>query len=283
MTTKIALLVDSASDVPTEITANENIEVVPLIVTANGQEYLDRETIQPEEVYQMIAHNQIPKTASPTVGIVKKSIEKLTNRGYRQIIAVTISSGLSITNRVFKQAAEESDGIKMTVIDSKNIGIGSGLVAAYAEELINNQVAYNEIVTRVEESVIKSRVYFYIPTLKYLRIGGRIGKVAGLIGSALNIKPIISCNPQGIYYPIAKTRSEKKAIGKLLDLAVTHAQKSDHFRMGVAQGNDDSLMKQVTAELKNRFPEQKIYTGNVSPALGVHTGPGLIGIAVQID
>ncbi|KAL3946779.1 DegV family protein [Lentilactobacillus hilgardii] len=283
MVEKIGLLVDSASDVPTEIKDQANVEVVPLVVVANGQEYLDRVTIQPQEVYQLIEEGNIPKTASATLGMVSQHIEKLRHRGYRKIIAITISSGLSVTNQGFKQACDDTDGMKVTVIDSKSIGIGSGLIAAYAEDLINANYDYPEIIERVQRSVLKSHVYFYISTLKYLKIGGRIGKVAGMVGSVLNIKPVISCNSDGIYYPIAKARSEKKAISKLLNLAVGAAHTSDHFRIAVAQGNDKKILAQVLNELRNNFPNHQIYTGDVSPALGVHTGPGLIGIAVQTN
>lgn len=207
---KIGLLVDSASDIPTEIKNKVNVEVVPVVVTVNDKEYLDRETIQPQEVYQLIEEGHIPKTASATLGMVSKCIENLKQRGYKKIIAITISSGLSVTNKAFKIAAEDVSDMMITVIDSKSIGIGSGLLAAYAEELINDNYEYQEITKRVQESVLKSKIYFYISTLKYLRIGGRIGKVAGIVGSVLNIKPVISCDSDGIYYPVAKTRSEKK-------------------------------------------------------------------------
>ncbi|KRM77474.1 DegV family protein [Secundilactobacillus collinoides] len=276
---KIGLLVDSASDIPTEIKNKVNVEVVPVVVTVNDKEYLDRETIQPQEVYQLIEEGHIPKTASATLGMVSKCIENLKQRGYKKIIAITISSGLSVTNKAFKIAAEDVSDMMITVIDSKSIGIGSGLLAAYAEELINDNYEYQEITKRVQESVLKSKIYFYISTLKYLRIG----KVAGIVGSVLNIKPVISCDSDGIYYPVAKTRSEKKAISKLLKLAGEAASTSKNFRIAIAQGNDKAVSNHVLAELRNSFPKHAIYTGDVSPALCVHTGPELIGIAVQID
>ncbi len=101
------------------------------------------------------------------------------------------------------------------------------MIAAYAEDLINANYDYQEITKRVQQSVLKSKVYFYIATLKYLRIGGRIGKVAGMVGSVLNIKPVISCDSDGIYYPVAKARSEKKAISRLLKLAIEDASTNE--------------------------------------------------------
>ena len=115
---KIGLLVDSASDIPAEIKNQVNVEVVPLVVTANNHGYLDRVTIQPQEVYQLIEDGYIPKTASPTLGLVSQYIKKLQQRGYK-IIAITISSGLSVTNKVFKIASENVNNAIITVIDSK--------------------------------------------------------------------------------------------------------------------------------------------------------------------
>ncbi|WP_283678924.1 DegV family protein [Lentilactobacillus sp. Marseille-Q4993] len=283
MNPKIGLLVDSATDIPTEVAMEENVEIVPLMVTAEGNDYLDRETIEPIEVYEMMNNGVIPTTASPTIALVSKSIERLKAKGYHNIIGVTISSGLSVTNSVFKQAADLDESVKVNVIDTKNIGIGARLIATFAEELISDGVDFDDVVDRVTESVLRSRVYFYVPSLKYLRAGGRIGRVAGILGSALKIKPIISCNSEGIYYPIDKERSEKKALKKLVDLAITHAKAAPSFRIGVAHGHNEALSEQVVDDIKKIFPDHKVFRGDVSPALGVHTGPGLIGIAVQID
>ncbi|WP_268912571.1 DegV family protein [Lentilactobacillus sp. SPB1-3] len=283
MQPKIGLLVDSALDIPEEVSIQDNVEIVPLIVTVKDSEYYDRETITPDEIYNWMNQDVIPKTASPTIELVAKSIDKLIAKGFQEIIAITISGGLSVTNNVFKQAAKLYPDVKTDVIDSKNIGAGGGLIATYAEDLIVSLTPFEEIVDSVTHSVERSRVYFYIPSLKYLRLGGRIGRVAGMVGTALSIKPIISCNPEGIYYPVAKVRSEKKAIDKLINLALADVQGHDHVRMAVAQGNDLDLMQQVTDTIHSKLPTQFVYNGDVSPALGVHTGPGLVGIAVQID
>ncbi|MCD2255434.1 DegV family protein [Agrilactobacillus fermenti] len=283
MSVKIGLLVDSASDIPAEIAKQDNVEIVPLIVNYDHTEYFDRQTIQPEEVYQLLDQDKIPKTASPTIGLVQKGIEHLVAKGYHQIIAVTISSGLSITNQVFIAAAQQNDALEMSVVDSKSVGIGSGLIAAYAQDLINEHLDFKVIVDRISKSVRLSRVYFYIPTMKYLIAGGRIGKVAGILGSALGIKPVISCDTEGIYYPIIKSRSETKALNKLVNIAVGQAQKAAHFKIAVAQGNDTSLMHRLVDKISAQLPMEKIYTGSVSPALAVHTGPGLVGIAVQAN
>lgn len=281
---KIGILVDSASDVPVEVLQkNHNIELVPLNLTIDGINYLDRIDIQPAEFYEKLRTcTQKPQTASPSIGTVMEKIASLKKRGYTKVVALTISSGLSVTNQVFKQATAEIKGIDIEVIDTKNIGIGSGLFIIYTEELIQAGLSFDMVVQAVNKAVPRSHVYFYIPTLDYLRAGGRIGRVAGLIGSILNIKPIISCDPNGIYYPIAKARSESKAIAKMIALAIRDVNYYDDIRIGITHGANEPLMDEVIKKIRLLLPEQsKIYTTEVSPALGVHTGPGLIGIAVQ--
>ena len=281
---KIALLVDSASDVPEHIfTHYQNIVAVPMQLMIDGKTYADRETIEPDDFYRLQSTaKELPKTASPVMGDVINRLATLKNRGFTHVIGITISGALSVTNSLFKQVAESQSGVKMVVIDTKNIGVGSGLFASYAESLINQQLPFTTIIDKLNASVPKSSVYIYIPTLKYLRAGGRIGRVSGFFGAALNIKPIITCDSDGVYTAIAKARTEKKAVQKMVELASQKISANKNARVAVAQGLNEPLLKQVTGDLQNRFPSLNIETGNISPALGVHTGPGLVGIAVKV-
>jgi DegV family protein with EDD domain len=152
------------------------------------------------------------------------------------------------------------------------------LQAVYALQLIAKGVDFTTLVEKVTASIAHSRVFFYVPTLHYLRAGGRIGRVAGLVGTALKIKPVISCDPEGVYYPVTKSRSEPKAIAKMITLALQSA--GDQAQVAVAQGADPELLRSTVAAIEAQG-QHVGFTGDVSPALGVHTGPGLIGIAVQ--
>ncbi|GHP14261.1 hypothetical protein YK48G_16860 [Lentilactobacillus fungorum] len=283
MAEKIALLVDSGSDVPPETLAKyDNIGVAPMLINLEGKEYRDNVDITPDEFYTRLASvDKLPTTAAPTLGSVQQQVDRLKAQGFDHIIGITISAKLSVTNHLFQQAAQEA-GVPMVVINTKNIGIGSGLFAVYAEELIDAGKSYQEIVDRLNAAVSKSRIFFYIPSLKYLRAGGRIGRVAGLVGSLLKIKPVISCDQDGIYFPITKARTEQKAIVRMVHLASEAVKAADNVRIAVVNGADESLMQNVADQLHHLFPGDKIYKGSVSPVLGVHTGPGLVGIAVQV-
>ena len=166
------------------------------------------------------------------------------------------------------------------MLDSKSVGIGSGLIAAYAAQLIDAGVAWDELVARVSASIPKSHVFFYIPTLKYLRAGGRIGKVAGLVGSALKLKPVITCDEDGVYYPVAKTRSEQKALAKMIALATDGIP--ENALVAVAYGDNPDQADALAAQVAQAIGRPVDFIGDISPALGVHVGPDLIGMAVQI-
>lgn len=284
MSEKIAILADSGSDVPAELLKQyDNIEVAPMLVTMAGEEYRDNVDITPEEFYARLGQaDQFPKTAAPTQGSVEAHVASLKERGFNRIIGITVSAHLSTTFGIFTNVARENADIKMDVINTRNIGIGSGLFAAYVEEMIDSGQTFDETIKFLKQSVEDSRTFFYIPSLKYLRAGGRIGRVAGLIGSVLNIKPVIATDSEGIYFPVAKARSEQKAISKMVQLVSDIIASHKSVRVGVANGADVPLQEKVYDRLHSAFPQLRIYRGSVSPALGVHTGPGLVGVGVQV-
>lgn len=284
MPEKIALLVDSASDVPSEtLEKYDNIGVAPMLISMAGKEYRDNVDITPAEFYAELGNAaKLPTTAAPTRGSIQQQLDALKERGFDHFIGITISAKLSVSFSLFNQVAKDQDGVEMAVINTKNIGIGSGLFAVYAEQLIDAGKPFAEIVKLLNDVVSESRIFFYIPSLKYLRAGGRIGRVAGLVGSLLKIKPVISCDQDGVYFPITKARTEPKAISRMVNLAAEVVKNAANVRIAVVNGADEPLMEKVGDQLHNLFPNDKIYKGSVSPVLGVHTGPGLVGIAVQV-
>lgn len=281
---KIAVLVDSCSDVPAEIANREYFEMIPMGVFFVEEEYQDRVNIEPDEFYQKLAKaNPLPTTASPKGELITKALDNLSKRGFTQIIAVCISSGLSGTAQQVKIYAKNYPQLQIEVIDTKNIGIASGFAAVRASEVIEEGWEFDQIVEDVQRVANQTKVFFYVPTLKYLIAGGRIGRVAGLVGSIINLKPVISCDDEGIYYPVAKAHGEKKALKKMLQLVDDTLKNAQKFNLAVVHGLNEGLMNQISTEFKNKYPNMgKFYNGDISPALGVHTGPGLIGIGVQI-
>lgn len=278
---KIAVLVDSGTDVPIEITSKSGVYTIPLQIIYKNHVYKDKVDISPEEVYQRLT-TEIPSTSLPDGAEILSVLEKIKADGYEKIIAVTISSGLSGTYNVLRLLADEAS-LEMNVLDTKNIGIGAGLQAIHAYELIQTGFSFQEIKQTLKREVQKTTLYFNVATLEYLQKGGRIGLVSSIVGTALRLNPTISCNEEGIYYTVAKTRGRKKSLEKLIKLLKKDIGDHTKYRIAVAHGDALEEGEWVRSLVKETFPDAtEVLFGTISPALVVHTGPGLVGLGVQI-
>ena len=279
---KIAILTDSGSDVPYDLVKEMNIFVVPLQVNYKDRSYRDGVDIYAETMYERLKE-EIPTTSLPLGSDVDKVMQDIEAQGYTHVLAVVLSSGLSGTCNLLRLVAKDSK-LPMEVIDTKNIGIGSGLSVIKAAKLVQEGLSWDELLVRVEEVVLKTRVFFVLDTLEYLQKGGRIGKVTALIGYALDLRPIITCDSEGVYTTVAKARGRKVSIHRCLDLALQFAGGANHITIGLAHGNAlDEVLKLKELLTQKMGDKVSLYIGQVSPALGVHTGPGLIGMGIQID
>ena len=282
MSEKIAILVDSGTDVPESyIQKYSNIYFVSLRVIYPEGEYEDRIDITSDQIFARMPH-EIPKTSLPDGGQIADTFHKIISDGYNKLLIITISSGLSGTFNTLRLASLDYAELETALIDTKNIGIGAGCQAAYAADLIAEGVPFPEIVTRLKHSVPLTHVFFCVNTLEYLMRGGRIGKVTGIVGTALNLKPVISCNEDGIYYTVAKSRGREKSLKKALELILNLSSTTERFNVGVAQAGAPEEAQKIVAILKEALPQAvHIFEGSISPALTVHTGPGLLGIFIQ--
>lgn len=281
---RIAILTDSGSDVPEAIREKFNIKVIPLKIIFNDGEYIDKETITADEVYRKM-ENEIPKTSLPDGEVIKSMLDEIKAEGYEKVLAITISSGLSGTNNMVRLVAEQYEGLDIFVLDTKNIGIGSGLSVVEAAKQVALDTDWDSIKEKMQEGIKKAKVYFHVPTLEYLQKGGRIGLVQSVVGSLMNLKPIITCNDEGIYHTVAKVRGKSKSINKTISLVEEFAANAKKYNLAVAYGGETALKEAeaIRTELKKRLSHyENFFFDQISPALGVHTGPGLIGIGVQI-
>lgn len=275
---KIAILTDSCSDVPRELLEEFNIYELSLSINYKSRSYRDRVDITPEEVYENL-QNEIPHTSLPTVGEIHEKIDEIVEDGYNQIIIPIISSGLSGTYRTVKMVCNEYKDINTAVIDTKNIAIGSGFFSIYAAKLIEEQLSFDEIVEKLESKIESSHVYYSLETLHYLIKGGRIGRVEGVLGSVLQIKPIISCDKEGIYYTVKKVRGRKQSINDLVKIAQDKIKGKKNYYLAICHGYAQEEADRIKKKMKLYIDNATLYMeGQISPALGVHTGPGLVGI-----
>ena len=279
MNEKIAVVTDSTSDLSKEVLKDKKIESFPLKIIYSDREYRDRVDIQPQEVYDKF-EKEIPSTSMPGPDEVKNMYLDLKEKGYTHIISIHISSGLSGTYNTCKMVSREIKGIEIELIDSKMLSMGLGRLVLYAQDLVDKgENDFESIVKMVKEKVDNIDLFFIVSTLKYLKKGGRIGKVRGTIAELLNIKPIISIDDEGQYYTFDKVRTRKKSIKKLIDLAKEKINDGMCY-VDVMHADAKEEASGILDKLKNLTNVKEALLGEISPAMVVHSGPGLIGVCI---
>lgn len=282
MKNKVAILVDSGTDVPQELIEKYQMYVIPLKIIYKDRVYTDKVDITPEEIYQRLPQ-EIPGTSLSDGETITKIFEQIKQDGYEKILAVTISSGLSGTYNIVRLIAQQQEELEAYVLDTKNIGIGAGFSAIQAAKWLEEGMEWSLLIERLNELVKQTKVFFNVATLEYLQKGGRIGLVASILGTALKLNPIISCNDEGIYYTVGKARGRKKSLDRTVSYVKERVGTAKVFNLAVAHGDAKEEATEMMARLKEEFPQaQQIYFGQISPALVVHTGPGLLGVGVQV-
>lgn len=279
-TNRIAIVVDSCTDVPPEEAERYGMYVVPLQVNYENESFLDKVTITPQQVYDRFAE-EIPSTSTPTPALAREVLDRVVADGYRQAVVVTISSGLSATYELMRSVATGVPGLECCVVDTRSIGMGAGLVALSLARLVAGGATLDEVRTASEDVVKNTKVFFCVDTLEYLHRGGRIGNVTYAVGSLLDMRPVISCNEKGVYYTVAKAKGRRKSLKKAMECVQEAASHYGSCTAAVVNGDAADEAAAAKAELQSRLGNVDAwYEGQISPVLVVHTGPGLIGIGV---
>ncbi|MDR0500552.1 MAG: DegV family protein [Coriobacteriales bacterium] len=281
----IALIVDSCTDITAEDVPDVALYTLPLLVVYGGKEhcgeYRDKLDISSEQVCERL-HTEIPTTSLPSLSSIHETFARVVADGFTEAIVVTISSALSGTYNAIKLVSEQYSNLKTCLIDTRSIGFGAGFVAVEAARLIRKQTPFAMFKNLLEKTVRDAKVFFCVESLDYLHKGGRIGEVIYRVGSILNIKPIISCNEKGAYYIAHKARGIKAAHKKTLDAARSFAMRFNSCHVAVVHGAIKDDAKRILIDIREHIPNvREIYSGIVSPALIVHTGPDILGIGVQ--
>lgn len=282
----IALVTDSTCDLPSEILAKYEIEVVPLTVQVGEDSYFDKVDLTADRFIELMeTSRQLPTTSQPAVGAFLQKYQELAAQ-YEQVISLHISAALSGTFESAKLAASQVSDLEISVIDSTSTSTGLGFLVVLAAKLIKQ----GKKLTEIEKEVIAARqnlqIYFTVNELTYLEKGGRIGKAQAFLGTIFNFNPILElAKESGKILPKDKVRGYKKTNLKLVELvkdavseqsrvnlACIYAKKSDNYQQ---------FKELLTAELNNQ--EQltyKLFENKIGNVLTSHTGPLVYGIVI---
>ena len=276
---KIALITDSGSDLSLEELREYNVNLLPLRISYSHGEYQDKIDIKASEVYANL-EKEVPKTSLPSPETTEKILTKLEEEGYTHVIGICISGGLSGTANSLRLSLEDHPNLTSYVYDTKILAYPEGEIVIEVSKLISAGKTFEEIIEALPK--IRERItgYYTINTLEYLKKGGRIGRVAGTLGELLNLKPIITTDENGVYFNIAKARGRKQSLSKLTEILKTHLAKNK-CDVTVLQGGCEAEAIKYMEYLKGLENIKSLKLSEISPALGVHGGPGLLGICIK--
>ena len=285
---KIVIVTDSTADNPSEIADRLGIVVVPLTVHFEDKSYLDRIDISNQEFYEYLKTcKTLPTTSQISPGVFLETYQKLAEEGFEEIISVHLAKTLSGTVDSARIASQMiADKVKVTVVDSLTATMGLGNFVHYLAKLINEKAPMAKIQQAIVEIPKKTSLYFLLDSLDNLEKGGRIGKASYLVGSILNIKPILRLE-EGVIEGYDKVRGSKenKALIRLADIV---AQKIDPSKKLYASfGYNDR--RESSEQLKTLLQERGIETDEASwqeigSVVSCHIGLGAVGIAFfQLD
>ncbi|RJX40994.1 DegV family protein [Paenibacillus pinisoli] len=279
---KVRIVADSTSDIPAEVRERLGISMVPLKVLFGEDTYTDSITIQADEFYEKLkASPVLPTTSQPSPAEFSELYERLLDEDPDSpIISIHLASILSGTyqSAVIAESMLERKA-DVTVIDSKSASYGIGLQVVKAAEMAQAGESKERILEEIERIQKDLQIYFLVDSLEFLHKGGRIGRASALIGSILNIKPILSLDENGGVYSVDKVRGSKKAMGRIAEML---KEKFGDEPVGIILAKTDN--KETADELGNRVKEainvkQVGYT-TVGSVIGVHTGPGTSAVFV---
>ena len=275
---KIAIVTDSTAYLPKHLIDQYKITVVPLSLLWDGVVYLDGIDIQPGEFYQRLEKSKtIPTTSQATVATFTQVFERLAGEGY-EILTITISSKLSGTMDSAVQARAELPDAKIELVDSFSTSLGMGMPTLMAARLAEQGASLAECKAIVEKGRDNSGLFLVVDTLEFLHRGGRIGGGARFLGTALKLKPILEL-ANGKLEAVERVRTKGKALDRMVELVRAQINERSPVHLGVIHANAEAEAQVVLAEASNILNPVESYIVPVSPAIGTHTGPGVVGLA----
>ena len=279
---EIRIVTDSTADLPEGYAEENRITVVPLHINfPKGGAYRDGEDLKARDFYPMLlaAGDDIPKTSTPTKEDFLQAYQRVLEESPDcQIISIHISGGLSSTVSVAETAAREVSP-DIYPFDSRNISFGMGLQVQEAMRLLKEGAVIKKILDHLQLVAAHTETMFCLDTLEYLYKGGRIGKVTALFGSILNVKPIIHVK-DGVYESFDKVRSQRQAIQKMLDRSLSLLGDRKPLRSGVIHGACEAMADTLKAKAESAYGCTVDCFKETGAVIGVHTGPGTLGMTV---
>jgi DegV family protein with EDD domain len=276
---KIAIVTDSTSYIPKELTKGHEIHIVPSLVIWSGEELRDGFDIQPGDFYKRLAASkESPTTSQPSPAAFKETYEKLVANGFKDILSIHVSSKLSGTIASAEQAKALVPDANIEILDGRSASMGTGWAILEAAKAIKEGKSLKEVVKVAENARDNTGVLILVDTLEFLHRGGRIGGASRFLGTALNLKPILEVI-DGKLEPVERVRTKSKAMDRIVEVLEERIAGRTPVRVAVINANALEDAQALVDAVKKRLNPVEIVVTDVSPAVGTHLGPGTLGLA----
>jgi DegV family protein with EDD domain len=270
----VRIVTDSTCDLPADVVRELGITVVPLTVLFGEEALIDGLDIDVPSFYdRMRSYPGLPRTSQPPV---ERFLDAYAAAGAdgSEMVSIHISSKMSGTLNAAAVAREQLSDMHIDIIDSYSVSLGLGAVVVDAARAAMQGASRAEVADVARRSVTQVHVVAVVDTLEYLRRGGRIGRATSFLGSLLSIKPILHIDG-GEMAPFERVRTKARALERLHEIATKDATIR---RLVVAAAGDDAAAKALFEKIQPALPHTEMVLGQIGPVVGVHAGPGLVGI-----
>jgi len=276
----VKIVTDSVADLPSDVVKELGIMVIPLLVRFGEKVYRDGIDLTAEQFYKKLKQSKIlPGTSVPSPGTFAEAYDKLAE-DTDEILAIILSSKLSGTYEVAKQSVGlMKKKCRVEVIDSEWATMAQGFIVMEAAKAAQAGASLDEMIEIARKTMLRVDFLCTFDTLEYLRRGGRIGKAQTFLGSVLRVNPLITLR-DGVVQPAGRAHFRARAIEHLYSFAMSY---SGIEEMAVEDTACPDEAETLVERLSTKFPKERIYRSKMTPAIGTHTGPGLLLVAILGD
>lgn len=283
----VAVVTDSVAQVPAEIAQQLAINVVPFSVYIDGKPYLDGVDLAPSELYhRMRLENIMPTTTAASIGQYQQAFKACLRAGVQAVLCVALSSELSAGYSVACQAAdlvrEEFPDRLVEVVDSRQATITQGFIAMAAARAAAEGKPLPEVRRVAEEAKRRTGFAATLETLEYLARGGRIGKAAFMLGSMIKIKPLLALE-DGVVAPVGRVRGENHALQAIVDYVVQRVEGNRSLYLAIMEADAPEQAAHLQELALQKLQPVEVFHSEFTPVMGVHTGPGLVGLGYYYE
>jgi len=283
---EIALVTDSTCDIPQPVLEKYKIHVVPLSVHFGDTYFLDRLTLLPSQFYKMLDKAQVyPSTAQPAYKEFFNRYSFLSSH-YKSIIGIHLSAAMSGTFSNSTKAAHtvsEHTGKSISIINSKRISSGLGLIVLRAAEALENGMSHDELLQLIPKWSLNTKMHVSSKTIKYMVKSGRVSATKGFIGSLFNLKPIVTVNDEGRTETFGKPFTEKSSRELVMASVKKLLTNKKIWGYSISHAKNITSANWYRDQMIALTGKEPVFINDASPVLGVNVGPGVVALSVMLD